>query len=50
MTDSFITLQRGKTTPTHGKWQALVCYCYDPKGHGLEFWTEEAGNLGGGDE
>jgi len=29
------------TTPLKRKWNALVCYCSDPEGHRLEFWTAE---------
>jgi catechol 2,3-dioxygenase-like lactoylglutathione lyase family enzyme len=29
------------TTPLKRKWNALVCYCLDPEGHRLEFWTAE---------
>lgn len=29
------------TTPIKRKWQARVCYCSDPEGHRLEFWTAE---------
>ena len=32
------------TTPIRRKWNAWVCYCQDPEGHRLEFWTTDNGN------
>ncbi len=28
------------TTPIQRKWGSLACYCQDPEGHRLEFWTK----------
>ena len=35
--------QRGiVTTPIKQRWGAEVCYCHDPEGHRIEFWSEGA--------
>lgn len=47
---AYLERQGVPTTPIQHKWQALVCYCYDPEGHRLEFWSKEARNGDGWDE
>ncbi len=29
-------------TPIRQRWGAWVCYCHDPEGHRIEFWSEQA--------
>lgn len=38
---AYLVAQGVKVTPIRGKWEAQVCYCHDPAGNRLEFWSAE---------
>lgn len=40
-TRTLLEARRVDVTPTERRWGAQVCYCHDPEGHRIEFWSEQ---------
>ncbi len=40
-TRMLLEARRIDVTPTQRRWGAQVCYCHDPEGHRIEFWSEQ---------